>query len=733
MTKYDIKAKTSQEHTTLYTLIAVMVMIVLSVVVITLVILYETAFQEAENRLLESAQSHARLIKSISNFNTKYGSGFSGSEEEALLLQIKEGLITTSGTSELVIGQKRGNKIFFIARQRATTAHNDFSVPFNAPFAEPMRLALTGYSGITIALDYRNQLVLAAHEPVDVLGLGVVAKLDIKEIREPFILAGITTGGFALVIIFFGILIFIRVSNPILQAIANSEKRYRFLVEEQTDLICRNRLDTTLLMVNDAYCRFFDKSKAELTGSKFIELVPEAFKQPLLKKLAQLSPDQPTATHEQMQINSHGEERWLQWTNTATFDAAGYPIEFVAIGHDITNQRQLKNALLQSQKMEAVGQLTGGIAHDFNNILGVIMGNLELLKRKCTNLPEISKFVDAAYAGSQRGAKITKKLLHFSRHSPEEQKRINVNTLISDMRALIITSLTPKIMVEVHLSPDIWMTAVNPGEFEDALLNFSLNASDAMSDGGTLVIETKNKSLDAAYAEHNPDSRAGDYVLITISDTGKGMSKDVIDQVFQPFFTTKSIGQGTGLGMSMVYGFVQRSNGHIKIYSEPGRGTTIHLYLPRNKSSLQGTKHAQSEHLEELPRGDETILIVDDEKDLVDIAVAHLRDLGYTTLTANTAKQALAILKTHPKIQLVFTDVVMPGEMDGYDLAKTTLKQYPDIKVLLTSGFTAKREGALNGDVALFKTLSDQLLNKPYIQQELAVAVRKILNGEPQS
>jgi len=733
MTTSSVKVKDSREHTTLYTLIIVMVVIALSVVGITLLILYETAFQEAENRLMETARSHARLIKSISNFNTTYGSGFTGSAEAALLLQIKEGFVTMSGTSELVIGQRRGDKIFFIARQRATTAHNNFSVPFDASLAEPMRLALMGKSGTTIGLDYRNQLVLAAHEPVDVLGLGIVAKMDIKEIREPFILAGITTGGFALVIIFFGIFIFIRVSNPILQAIADSEKRYRFLVEEQTDLICRNRLDTTLLMVNDAYCRFFDKSKAELTGSKFIELVPEAFKQHVLKNLAQLSPDHPTGTQEQMQINSHGEERWIQWTNTATFDAQGYPIEFVAIGHDITNKRQLENALIQSQKMEAVGQLTGGIAHDFNNILGVIMGNLELLRRKCKKMPETKKFVDAAYAGSERGAKITKKLLHFSRHAPVEQKRMNVNTLITDMKALIITSLTPKIIVETHLSAEVWMTKVNPGDFEDALLNFALNAGDAMVEGGTLVIETKNKSLDAAYVKNNPGSFVGDFILITISDSGIGMSQDVAEQVFQPFFTTKTIGQGTGLGMSMVYGFVQRSNGHIKIYSEPGRGTTIHLYLPRDKSKLQDPNRAQSASLSEQPKGDETILIVDDEQALVDIAAAYLEDLGYTTLTANTAKQALVLLKTKSQIQLVFTDVVMPGEMDGYDLAKATLKQYPDKKVLLTSGFTSKREGALNGDVALFKTLSKDLLNKPYIQNELAIAVRKTLDGDHQS
>jgi len=380
--------------------------------------------------------------------------------------------------------------------------------------------------------------------------------------------------------------------------------------------------------------------------------------------------------------------------------------------------------------MEAVGQLTGGIAHDFNNMLGVIMGNLELLRRRLANDPKAMKFVDAAYAGGERGAKITKKLLGFSRQGSYGQKLVDVNELIKDMEDLIAKSLTPKITLETYFADNIPAVSIEPGDLEDSLLNLALNAGDAMPDGGSLVIETKNKFLDDQYVHRNPGSTAGNYVLVSISDTGVGMAPDVVEKVFQPFFTTKMTGQGTGLGMSMVYGFVLRSKGHIKIYSEPGRGTTIRLYLP---CADLNTGEVDQEVLKEtidLPRGNETILVVDDEQGLLDVAAAYLEDLGYTTLAANSGQQAIEVLQEHPEINLLFSDVVMPGEMDGYGLAKRTLRLFPGVKILLTSGFTSKREGAVNGDIALFKALSDTLLNKPYNQSELAGAVRNILDNE---
>jgi PAS domain S-box-containing protein len=409
------------------------------------------------------------------------------------------------------------------------------------------------------------------------------------------------------------------------------------------------------------------------------------------------------------------------------------------VAEDITNRRTSEAALRQSQKMEAVGQLTGGIAHDFNNMLGIIMGNLELLRGKVNDDPNVIKHLDAAYAGGERGAKITKKLLSFSRHASEDQTLVNVNELIDGMTDLIGKSLTPKITIETCLADDICAFNIHLGDFEDTLLNLAINAGDAMPGGGTLVIETKNKTLDDQYVQLNPGCAVGDYVLISISDTGIGMEPDVVEQVFQPFFTTKEMGKGTGLGLSMVYGFIQRSKGHVKIYSKPGRGTTVRLYLPRIDQGTVEAEQITSNRAAGLPVGKETILVVDDEQGLADVAMAHLEDLGYTTLAAQSGQQALEVLQEHSQINLLFpdvqidllfSDVVMPGELDGYELAKKTTRLYPSVKVLLTSGFTFKREAAISRDIPLYKKLTNDLLNKPYNQTELAQAVRNILDKE---
>ena len=292
------------------------------------------------------------------------------------------------------------------------------------------------------------------------------------------------------------------------------------------------------------------------------------------------------------------------------------------------------NALRYSQKMEEIGQLTGGVAHDFNNMLGVIMGNLDLLRDRVGNDSKALKFVDAAYRGVERGASITKKLLSFSREEPQTQTLTNVNQFISGMKEMIAKSLTPQIRVETNLADDIWPVNIDPGELEDMLLNLSLNARDAMPDGGVLVIETGNKTLDEVYTEANPGSAIGDHTMICVSDTGCGMSKEMIQHIFEPFFTTKSIHRGTGLGLSMVYGFVQRSHGHIKVYSEPGSGTTFRIYLPRADVHSGTLERPHPRDEEALPRGEETVLVVDDEKDLIDVAVSYLNSLGYKTLTA---------------------------------------------------------------------------------------------------
>lgn len=399
-----------------------------------------------------------------------------------------------------------------------------------------------------------------------------------------------------------------------------------------------------------------------------------------------------------------------------------------AIVTDITERKQLEETLRRAQKMDAIGQLTGGIAHDFNNILGIVLGNLELMKLLVSKDEEILSHIEAAYKGASRGTELTRKLLGFSRTTAGLMKLVSLNEFISGMEALITKSLTFSIDTKMLLEEDLWTVEIDPGDMEDAILNLALNARDAMPAGGEMVIKTSNTVIDESYVKCNPQLKVGEYVMLSVCDSGHGMTEEVRKKAMDPFYTTKEAAQGTGLGLSMVYGFVKRSGGHINIYSEPGEGTEIRIYLPRSHEEIKSA--GETPVADDLPHGHETILIVDDEKALVDVAVQYLQDLGYKTVTADNSEQALEVLKGDTDIDLLFTDVIMPGAMDGYELAMTAHKAYPSLKVLITSGFTRKQDELVSGETKYFSRLDSNLLSKPYDKFGLATAVRKVLDEE---
>ena len=396
---------------------------------------------------------------------------------------------------------------------------------------------------------------------------------------------------------------------------------------------------------------------------------------------------------------------------------------------ETAERARIEMQLRQAQKMEAIGQLTQGIAHDFNNVLSIAVGNLHLLQHQTQGQPDLLQHVEAALEGIERGVNITRKLQAMSGQDNSETKLTDPNQSIEGMRDLIAKSLTAAIDVEIFLLEDIWPVDINVAEFENALLNLCLNARDAMPDGGALVIESANKRLDEGYARRNPPAKAGEFVMISISDTGTGMTDYIKEKLFNPFFTTKEIGQGGGLGLNMVHGFVERSGGYLEVYSELGSGTTFSIFLPRKQARPAEFKSVPRRQTL-LPCGDETILIVDDEKDLLRIAVEYLKRLGYTTLTAENGTRALDILKTHPEVNLMFSDIIMPGKIDGYQLSLQAKDTYPELKILLTSGFTKRREEFTNELDPDRARLARNLLNKPYSDEELAFAVRQALDHD---
>ncbi len=409
-------------------------------------------------------------------------------------------------------------------------------------------------------------------------------------------------------------------------------------------------------------------------------------------------------------------------TISPVHDVQGKITHFIAIKQDITERQQTEEALRRSQKMEAIGQLSGGIAHDFNNQLGIILGYLDFLKTLYHSDEKPRKWVETATKAALRCTDLTRQLLAFSRHQSAEKEIIDLNTSLRELATMVARSLTPEVEVQYFLADDLWSAEINAGEFQDVILNLVINARDAMPGGGQLLIETSNKTLSEDYAELNFDAEAGDYIQLMLSDTGTGMDKETLEHIFEPFFTTKPKDKGTGLGMAMVYGFVKRYHGHIKIYSEPGLGTTMRLYLPRSATS-EPASIASTDEQKNLPGGSESILIVDDELDLLKLADHYLSDLGYQTHTAENAGQAMKILAENDRISLLFSDVVMPGGTNGYELARQATERKPALKVLLTSGFTSKVV-----DPDILARFSPHLLSKPYRKAEMAQRIRLVLD-----
>jgi PAS domain S-box-containing protein len=401
-------------------------------------------------------------------------------------------------------------------------------------------------------------------------------------------------------------------------------------------------------------------------------------------------------------------------------DSAGTPTRMVGGMTDISHQRRLEEQLRQAQRLEAVGQLTGGVAHDFNNLLTVILGNAELLVEELGPDDERRVLAEMTMDAARRGADLTHRLLAFARRQALEPRVVDVNHLVAGMDKLLRRTLGEHIDIEFGRAAALRPALVDPGQLEAAVLNLAINARDAMPLGGRLTIETGTASLDADYAERHVDVTPGTYVMIAVSDTGSGIEPDVLPRVFDPFFTTKGSGAGTGLGLSMVYGFVKQSGGHVKIYSERGEGTTVRLYLPRARRSEEADAAAP----ETTPRGGtEVILLVEDDDLVRRYAEDQLRGLGYTVRSASNGTEALDVIGTFADIDLLFTDVVMPGGMNGRRLADAALAALPRLRVLFTSGYTADaivHHGRLDEGV--------HLLSKPYRRGDLARAVRAALD-----
>jgi PAS domain S-box-containing protein len=426
------------------------------------------------------------------------------------------------------------------------------------------------------------------------------------------------------------------------------------------------------------------------------------------------------------QVLRDAEVAYATGTKTLDLHLSGAPLHeadgrvrgAVCIIEDATEANAVHRQLEHAQRMESVGQMTGGLAHDFNNLLAVVIGNLDLLQTQMRQIPKAQDALDLALKASLGGAALIRQLLAFSRRQALAPRPFDFGALVTATRELLGRTLGEQIEIVCRLEKDLWPALADPTQVESAIANLAINARDAMPDGGRLTLEVTNVRLDERYTMANVDVTPGDYVMLSVTDTGIGIPPEHIGRVFEPFYTTKEHGKGSGLGLSMVYGFAKQSRGHVKIYSELGHGTTIRLYLPRAADAALPTRATALDESAPI-QIEATILVVEDNPDVRKVVCQLLRDFGCVVVEAGNAAAAMTILASDQKIDLLFTDIVMPGGMAGTDLALEARKMRPEIKTLLTSGFA---EASIR-EQPRFRDIGD-ILSKPYRRQDLA---RKLL------
>lgn len=507
------------------------------------------------------------------------------------------------------------------------------------------------------------------------------------------------------------------------ESLRESEHLSRNIIETALDAFVQTDDGGRILNWNSQAKKIFGWQRAEALGKDAIELIVaepdrEIVRAGLMRNVQAGKSDFLGRRREITAIRRDGKEFRAEASITALRRREGFL--FNGFFRDLTDKITGEERIRHSEKMEALGQLTGGVAHDFNNILTVITGTIEILADAVAKEPQLAAITRMIDEAAARGAELTQHLLAFARKQPLQPREIDVNQLIVDTAKLLRPTLGEQIQIESAFEAATCVAVVDPNQLTTAILNLALNARDAMPDGGKLILETGSAYLDDTYAGTN-DVRPGHYVVIAVSDTGSGIPPAMLDKVFDPFFTSKGPGKGTGLGLSMVYGFVKQSAGHIRIYSEPGHGTTIKMYLPAGRSAAAGAEGISPQAIE---GGKETILVVEDDKLVRAYVLTQLHSLGYVTLEAANASEALAIVASGKHFDLLFTDVIMPGTMNGRQLADELGKKRPGLKVLYTSGYTENaiiHHGRLDSGVLL--------LPKPYRKSDLARSIRTALAG----
>ncbi|KRR26443.1 ATPase [Bradyrhizobium lablabi] len=517
----------------------------------------------------------------------------------------------------------------------------------------------------------------------------------------------------------------ISVRQQAAEDVRQSEQRFRDYAETASDWFWETGPDHVFTYISERVDAFGVDRPSLIGKRRRIDLATDQAAEPQKWRahMALLERHEPFRNFEYDHRDAGGRVHHVSVNGRPIFADDGRFLGYRGTATDLTKQREAEERLRQSQKMDAIGQLTGGVAHDFNNVLTVITGTIEILQGGLSDKPQLAAIAQLIDDAATRGAAITSQLLTFARRQPLEPREIEINSLVMETTKMLTPILGEHIEIATTLADDAWCALADPSQLSSAIVNLAVNARDAMPGGGKLTLETANVTFDEASASTDSELKPGQFVMIAVRDTGHGIPAEIRDRVFEPFFTTKGVGRGTGLGLSMVYGFAKQTGGAVRIDSEEGRGTSVKLYLPRAEG--EPSHAAEPSFVPAAPRGrQETILVVEDDALVRGYVIAQLGGLGYRTLVASDSAAALALVDQGAQFDLLFTDVIMPGGMNGRQLADAVVTRRPGMKVLYTSGYTDDaivHEGQLDPGLAL--------LRKPYRKADLAQKIRESLGG----
>jgi len=736
------------ERKRIFFLILILALSSLLVAGITIASLYNAAVSEERERLVETVQSQARLIEAVARFDAKnLSSDFPGGARAATLMQIIEAHKNyehSSRTTEFTLAHKKRDTIKFLLRHRHGGLEPSKPIGFDSMLAEPMRQALRGHSGTIVGIDYRGERVLAAHEPVAELDLGIVAKIDLSEIRAPFVKAGVIAVLLGVVVVLIGVTLLLRISNPLIKqledhnseleianqnltreiddrqraedALRESEAKYRLLVENANDAI---------FILQDGHIKFFNQQARQIGLSLALDIAavplsecihPDDRDRVNERYFSRIAEENLPNSSAFRLVGQGGQIMWVELHSVRiNWEDGPATLNFL---RDITLQRQLEQQLQLSQKMEAVGTLAGGIAHDFNNLLMGIQGRNSLMLFDTEPDHPFYEHLKETESYVMRAEKLTKQLLGFARGGKYEAKPTDLIQII-ERSSQMFARTKKEISIYKDYQNETCAVEVDQSQIDQVLLNIFVNAWQAMSGVGQLFIRTQETVLEDSFVS-TYGLQPGKYAQITIRDTGIGMDDETAKRVFDPFFTTKEKERGTGLGLASAYGIIKNHDGIITAESAKGKGAAFKIYLPVSDRPIID----QPQAVQQIVTGTETILLVDDEEMIIDVAAEMLKKIGYRVLTAQRGREAVDIYRLNQdKVAIVILDLIMP-EMSGGEVYERLKKINSDVKVLLSSGYSLKGQAA-----EILQRGCNGFIQKPFITHELSNKIREIITA----